>query len=675
MMKILPNFTKKSIKATRPLGLLLLGLCLFVSQAQAQVTSFPYFSDFESDDGGWTIGGTLWELGTPANAVIIGASSGVNAWVTDLDANYPTSVFETLVSPVFDFSGFTDDPTITMDIWWQSEFSWDGAVLESSIDAGATWQQVGAFGDPDNWYTDNTINGLPTGTQEGWTGRNGDGTGAADGSLGYVEASHLLDGLAGQAAVQLRVAFGSDGSVTDDGFAFDNVFVGTPPPPPITDFPYQESFEEGDGGWIPGGAVWELGTPANDVIIGASDGDNAWITDLDDNYPTSFEEAVVSPTFDFTSFTDDPIITMDIWWQSEFSWDGAVLQSSIDAGATWVQVGAFGDPDNWYTDNSINGLSTDTQEGWTGRESSSNGSGGYVEAAHALDGLAGQAAVQLRILFGSDGSVTDNGFAFDNVRIGDGAVAAEIMCPEDIEVNLSVSGNGDCTATVDYDMPVVTGTMNTATQTAGLASGEDFPLGTTTNTFEVMDDEGNILSCSFDVTVVDDVDPTIECPEDILINAETGEVTVTIPDFTGDAVAADNCPDPTVTQDPVAGTVVDAGIVVDVTLTVTDAAGNEATCDFVVTTDFSLSTDDFTLENSISIYPNPTTGIINLTNRNNIALTDAVVTDINGRVIQTIRLGDANATTQISLETLSNGLYFVRINSENASVVRRVIKN
>ena len=127
-----------------------------------------------------------------------------------------------------------------------------------------------------NWYTDNTINGAPGGSQEGWTGRNGSG------SPGWVEAEHLLDGMAGQSAVTLRVAFGSDGSVQDDGFAFDNVRVTLPPPPPISTFPYQETFEAGPGNWVAGGtnSSWQLGTPANVVIVGAAEGVNSWITNL-----------------------------------------------------------------------------------------------------------------------------------------------------------------------------------------------------------------------------------------------------------------------------------------------------------------------------------------------------------------------------------------------------------
>ena len=110
-----------------------------------------------------------------------------------------------------------------MDVWWNSEFSWDGAVLQSSIDGGANWSNVGAFGDPNNWYTDNTLNGAFWAPTDGWSGRFGTGSG------GWVTAEHELDGLGGEPAVLLRVAFGADGAVSDDGFAFDNIHVFNKP--------------------------------------------------------------------------------------------------------------------------------------------------------------------------------------------------------------------------------------------------------------------------------------------------------------------------------------------------------------------------------------------------------------------------------------------------------------
>ncbi|MEH6538401.1 MAG: HYR domain-containing protein, partial [Psychroserpens sp.] len=75
-------------------------------------------------------------------------------------------------------------------------------------------------------------------------------------------------------------------------------------------------------------------------------------------------------------------------------------------------------------------------------------------------------------------------------------------------------------------------------QTAGLASGSVFPIGTTTNTFVITDASNNTATCSFNVTVNDTELPTISCNADITVPNDAGvcgaEVTYSV---TGD----DNC--------------------------------------------------------------------------------------------------------------------------------------
>ena len=188
----------------------------------AQITTYPYSEDFEAGPGGWVAtngaNGT-WALGTPAANVINSAASGANAWTTNLTGNYNANENSFVQSPVFDLTSLTA-PSIEFRIWWNSEFSWDGMVLQSSINSGGTWQNVGALGDPNNWFNDGTINGNPGGQQVGWTGR-----GAANGSQGWRIARHALTGLAGQSNVIFRFAFGSDGTVQDNGVAFDLVSI------------------------------------------------------------------------------------------------------------------------------------------------------------------------------------------------------------------------------------------------------------------------------------------------------------------------------------------------------------------------------------------------------------------------------------------------------------------
>jgi hypothetical protein len=78
-----------------------------------------------------------------------------------------------------------------------------------------------------------------------------------------------------------------------------------------------------------------------------------------------------------------------------------------------------------------------------------------------------------------------------------------ISCPVDIVVYLPLNST-DTSAVVNYTAP--TGADNCSgantTQTAGLASGASFPMGTTTNTFTVTDGAGHSVSCSFTVTVL-----------------------------------------------------------------------------------------------------------------------------------------------------------------------------
>jgi hypothetical protein len=252
---------------------LLAVICLLSWQSNSQITTYPYVEDFELGAGGWTVTGGLWALGTPAATVINSASSGVNSWATNLTGTYAANSDAAVTSPVFDFTA-VPNPFLQASVWWNSEFSWDGAVLQSSTDGGATWQNVGAFGDPGNWFTDNTINGNPGGQSEGWTGRNSSG----NGSGGWVNASHDLTGLGGLASVTLRVSFGSDGSVQDDGFAFDDVNIVNltcPQPTALTatsildvsaDLVYTEAgtattwnLEWGPAGFTPGSGTMVMG--------------------------------------------------------------------------------------------------------------------------------------------------------------------------------------------------------------------------------------------------------------------------------------------------------------------------------------------------------------------------------------------------------------------------------
>lgn len=130
----------------------------------------------------------------------------------------------------------------------------------------------------------------------------------------------------------------------------------------------------------------------------------------------------------------------------------------------------------------------------------------------------------------------------------------------------------------------------------GVPSGNVFPVGTTTVTYTATDDAGNTTSATQTVTVVDDTAPVLTAPAPSTVATTTG--TATIPNVVADATFSDNCGPVTVTQSPLAGTVVGLGTHT-IMLTATDAAGNTSTA----TTTFTVENGGF----SFSISVDPTT--------------------------------------------------------------------
>lgn len=197
-----------------------------VMQHIITVGTFPYIQDFEGLSEGWVSGGenNSWEIGTPAGTSIASASSGVNAMMTGLSVPHNDNERSFALSPCFDFTAL-DNPGLKLSINYLTEAglttAQDGFVIQSSLDNGLTWKNVGEFGDP-GWYNFNDIASNPgdqvpaLGTvANGWAGF----------SAGWQEVLRALDGLGGEPNVALRVAFASDASTVNDGVAIDDVII------------------------------------------------------------------------------------------------------------------------------------------------------------------------------------------------------------------------------------------------------------------------------------------------------------------------------------------------------------------------------------------------------------------------------------------------------------------
>ncbi|QIE59015.1 HYR domain-containing protein [Rasiella rasia] len=105
-------------------------------------------------------------------------------------------------------------------------------------------------------------------------------------------------------------------------------------------------------------------------------------------------------------------------------------------------------------------------------------------------------------------------------------------------------------------------------------------LGSNSITLTVTDNESNTAMCTAMVTVEDVTAPSITCPADENVDFDSS-CQFTIPDYTGLATTSDACDTaPTVTQNPLPGTVISAATTI--TLTVADVSGNSDFCTFNV---------------------------------------------------------------------------------------------
>ncbi|MGB3085920.1 MAG: HYR domain-containing protein [Saprospiraceae bacterium] len=156
-----------------------------------------------------------------------------------------------------------------------------------------------------------------------------------------------------------------------------------------------------------------------------------------------------------------------------------------------------------------------------------------------------------------------------------------ISCPGNLNFN---NGTDTCGKKINFVTP--TGTDNCAgatnLQTAGLASGSVFPVGTTTNTFKVTDANSNTASCSFTITINDTQNPVISCPGNLNFSNGTDSCAKKL-NFLA-PIGTDNCAGVTTSQTSglASGSVFPIGTTTN-TFKVTDASNNTATCSFTIT--------------------------------------------------------------------------------------------
>lgn len=94
--------------------------------------------------------------------------------------------------------------------------------------------------------------------------------------------------------------------------------------------------------------------------------------------------------------------------------------------------------------------------------------------------------------------------------------------------------------------------------------------------------------------------------------------------------------------------------------------------DFKVTTTGLGVNDAFARK--FSAYPNPANNVVNISNNDNITLTNVAINDINGRTVKTMKVNNLSEV-QMDVTELSAGVYFMNIDTDSGIAVKKFIKN
>ena len=153
------------------------------------------------------------------------------------------------------------------------------------------------------------------------------------------------------------------------------------------------------------------------------------------------------------------------------------------------------------------------------------------------------------------------------------------ICGDDVEVT---NDPGECFASnVSLESPMVSDNCEVVSVTNNVPASGIFPVGVTEVTWTVTDAGGNEGTCVQLVTVLDSENPTITSPDDIVVSHESGVDYATVelrepPTF-------DNCEVVSVTNDAPGDNKFYVVFPIVVTWTATDASGNKAYAQQLVT--------------------------------------------------------------------------------------------
>ncbi len=510
--------------------------------------------------------------------------------------------------------------------------------------------------------------------------------------------------------------------------------------PIISSLPYAENFDGATTPWTTqaiNGRVnsWARGTPAKTVINAAYSAPNAFVTNLTTNYGLSGDEeaALVSPQFNFTALTQDPVVRFKhkIKTNNDPGWDAGVVEISLDGGTTWTKLNdQTGTTTNfntltsyaWY--NSTSGSGYLTANKFTSLTSAyASQTSGWIESATRLTGAAGQPNVKIRFHFAADAAgTTDEGWAVDDIQVVSDVTptiptGTVTLTPNGTSVNVAfVPGNGQgrmvvarlttATAVAPYD--TVLYTANAAFGSGTLVGPGNYVVyngtGTSVNvtglttvtgySFDVYEYNGKYMHNKFAAA---SSSTTTTLPVKLLsFTANNVDGNVQLKWLTANEInnkgfeverstdgknfrSIDFVKGAGNTNKTTSYSKIDLGAFIATSSNVlyyrlkqVDFDGTPTYSNQIVVNENELAS------NGVKVYPNPFTKTLTVDISSDVNTnTTIAITDISGKEISTtlvpVSVGN-NTTTLPNLDLLTAGIYFVKVSNGTKAEVFKVVK-